>query len=260
MRRVIPAPDLSDGIAVSALLHGLLLVGIWFASRGAVMQLPDQINDTVEVDFLTIDQVTRIREAPKPSIEAAPRETTEGAQSAKIDAPKVVDKDGLPDPKAVPMPNSEGPSDRLDTRKLADLIDKSVVKDDKKRKRFDDLAKSLEKELPQQAVLSPAEAATLVQYMQARITQCFSMPSGAEKLDQMRVTLRITLDEQGAVVGIPSVTEEVGRTAENSGFFRAFSESTKRAILRCQPYNLPAASYAFWREQDITFNPRDLAR
>jgi hypothetical protein len=262
VRPRLPAVDMTGGALISLLLHGLFGIGMWMATRNIVMPLPDLTADeAVDIDFVTVDEVTRVKEAARPSIAAAPRETVEAASTPDtVRTPDVTQREGLPDPAAVPLPASKGAGDRLDTRKLADLIDKSLAKADRKTRQFDDLAKSLERDLPSKAVLSPAEAATLVQYMQARITECFSMPSGAESLDRMRVTLRIVLDAKGAVVGVPEIAEQKGMTAENSGFFRAFTESTRRAILRCQPYNLPPASFEHWREQDISFNPRDLAR
>jgi hypothetical protein len=250
------------GFAVSVLAHIMLFVGLFLLTRNVQLALPDMPVEAIPIEVATIDDIARITETPKSSMEAAPRETVlDGAEKpveSKVE-PKPVEE-GLPKPDAVPPPTSKGETKLLNTKKLADLLDKSVKEADRKPKKFDKLAKSLEKDLPQQATLSPAEAATLAQYMQARITQCFSMPSGAENLDTMRVAVRITLTQDGKVVGVPEVTEAIGQTAENSGFFRAFTESTKRAILRCQPYALPEDKFQFWQEQEISFNPRDMVR
>jgi hypothetical protein len=250
------------GIGLSMFAHAMLFVGLLLLSRNMKMTLPEVPPESILVEVSTIADVARVIETPKPSMQAAPRETVlDGAEKPVESQAKPTPTDeGLPSPDAVPPPSSKGETSRLNTKKLADLLDKSVKEADRKPKKFDKLAKSLEKDLPQQAMLSPAEAATLAQYMQARITQCFSMPSGAENLDRMRVAVRIELTPDGKVVGIPEITEALGQTAENSGFFRAFTESTKRAILRCQPYMLPAEKFQFWQEQEIIFNPRDMVR
>jgi hypothetical protein len=250
------------GITLSVLAHIMLFVGLLLFSRNMTVTLPDTPVEAIAIEVATIDDVSRVVETPKPSIQAAPRETVlDGAEKpVESEAKPVPSDEGLPTPKAVPPPSSKGQTSRLNTKKLADLLDKSVKEADRKPKNFDKFAKSLEKDLLQQATLSPAEAATLAQFMQNRITQCFSMPSGAEDLDRMRVTVRIALTQDGRVVGLPEVTEAIGQTSENSGFFRAFTESTKRAILRCQPYALPADKFQFWQEQDIIFNPRDMVR
>jgi hypothetical protein len=252
----------TSGIGLSVFAHAMLFAGLLMFSRNMSVALPETPPESILVEVATIDDVSRITEAPKPSMQAAPRETVlDGAEKpVESEAKPTPTDEGLPDPSAVPPPSSKGETSRLNTKKLADLLDKSVKEADRKPKKFDSLAKTLEKDLPQQSTLSPAEAATLTQYMQARITQCFSMPSGAENLDRMRVAVRIELTPEGKVVGIPEVTETAGQTAENSGFFRAFTESTKRAILRCQPYILPPAKFQFWQEQEIIFNPRDMVR
>ncbi len=252
----------TTGIGLSFFAHAMLFAGLLMFSRNMVMPLPETPPESILVEVTTINDVARVTQAPKPSVQAAPRETVlDGAEKpVESDAKPTPADEGLPDPTAVPPPSSKGETSRLNTKKLADLLDKSVKEAERKPKKFDKLAKNLEKDLPQQATLSSAEAATLAQYMQARITQCFSMPSGAENLDQMRVAVRIELTQDGKVVGIPEVTESFGQTTENSGFFRAFTESTKRAILRCQPYVLPPEKFQFWQEQEIIFNPRDMVR
>jgi hypothetical protein len=250
------------GIAISLFGHGALLLLALVFTRNMAAQMPELLPEAIPVEVATIDDMQRIKEVPKPSMEAAPRETiTDGAEEPQqSEAEPTPTDEGLPSPDAVPPPTSKGDSGRLNTRKLADLIDKSVKDADKRPKNFDKLAKSLEKDLPQQATLSPMEAATIGDYMKTRITQCFSMPSGAEDIARMRVLVRINLSQDGKVIGVPEVLETAGQTSENAGFFRAFTESTKRAILRCQPYALPADKFMFWREQEINFNPGDLIR
>jgi hypothetical protein len=255
-------PSDTAGIGLSLLGHGALLLLAFLFTRNMVVDLPDMPIDSIPVEVTNIEDMQRITEAAKPSMEAAPRETiTDGAEKpVESEAEPTPTDEGLPAPDAVPPPSSKGDTSRLNTRKLADLIDKSVKEADRKPKNFDKLAKSLEKDLPQQATLSPIEAATIVDYMKTRITQCFSMPAGAEDVNRMRVVVRILLTQEGKVVGVPEVVESSGQTSENAGFFRAFTESTKRAILRCQPYVLPPEKFQFWREQEINFNPSDLVR
>jgi hypothetical protein len=252
----------TTGIGLSVFAHTMLFAGLLMFSRNMSVALPESPPESILVEVATIDDVSRITEAPKPSMQAAPRETVlDGAEKPAESAAKPTPTDeGLPDLSAVPLPTSKGETSRLNTKKLADLLDKSVKEADRKPKKFDKLAKSLEKDLPQQSTLSPAEAATIGQYMQNRITQCFSMPSGAEDVDRMQVMLRITLTQDGKVIGVPSVSQASGQTAENSGFFRAFTEATQRAILRCQPYALPPSKFEFWQEQDINFNPGQMVR
>ncbi len=247
----------------SAALHLLMLTLLALGAQKMTTPLLTPLESSVLVDVVEIADTPKITEAPKPSMEAAPRETV--LDAASEDTPKPVEntpqKDGLPDPKAPPMPaDSKQTGSRLDTNKLATVIDKSVKDANRKPQDFSRLADRLNKDLPKQAELSPLQAATLAQSMQSQVTRCFSMPTGAEGLETLKVTFRIRLTQEGKLIGAPELTEQTGQTAENDAVFRAFTDSTRRAIQRCQPYSLPADLYEFWQEQELTFNPRDFAR
>lgn len=249
---------IATGAGLSMLAH-LAFIGLIIAiSREPTAPLLST-EDNVSVDVETITENSQIKEAPKPSIEAAPRETVlERTETPKVVARQPTDASGVPDPLVGSAKSGDGLL--LNRQKLADLIDKSIKEEDKRPKKFDKLAQKLEKDLPQQALLSPVEAATLVQAMRDKITQCFSMPAGAEDLSKMQVTVHIRLSPEGRLDGPPQVIARTGQTAANTAFFRAFTDATLRATLRCQPYLLPADKYEYWREQDIIFNPKDLVR
>jgi hypothetical protein len=251
------------GFLSSAALHLLVISFIALSAQqmAAPVMLPD--TESILVDVIDIAEQPKTKELPKPSIDAAPRETVvDAASEPEIKPAEVTPKtDGLPDPKAPPIPaDTKKTGSRLDTQKLATVLDKSVKDANKKPREFSDLAKQLEKDLPKQAQLSPLQAATLAQAMQAQVTKCFSMPTGAEGIENMAVTFRIQLTQEGKLVRPPELTEQSGQSNVNADVFRAFTDSTRRAIQRCQPYTLPADMFEFWQEQELTFNPRDFAR
>jgi hypothetical protein len=256
--------DTHLGFLSSAVLH---LAALTLLALGAQnMAVPIQMlqdDESVLVDVVEISDRAKITEAPSPSMEAAPRETIVDAASEDTnkpaeDTPKT---DGLPDPKAPPLPaDMKKTGSRFDSQKLATVIDKSVKDANKKPQDFSKLADRLNKDLPRQAILSPMQAATLGQAMQAQVTKCFSMPTGAEGIETMIVTFRIRLTKEGTLVGAPELTEQTGQTDGNAAVFRAFTDSTRRAIQRCQPYTLPPELFEFWQDQELVFNPRDFAR
>lgn len=89
--------------------------------------------------------------------------------------------------------------------------------------------------------------------LRAQIQRCWNPPIGAQGAEDLIVTIQMSLNENGTVSGSPTVT--------NSGsnpFFQAAADSARRAVLRCQPYNLPPEKYDTWREVRVTFDPRDL--
>jgi hypothetical protein len=251
------------GFLSSAALHmlAILFLALGAQQLGTPMLMP--LDESILVDVVEIADTPKITEAPKPSIQAAPRETVLDAAAAQDVKPAEVTpkKEGLPDPKAPPLPKDlKKKGSRLDTQKLATVLDKSLKDASHTPRQFSDLAKQLEKDLPKQAQLSPLQAATLAQAMQAQVTKCFSMPSGAEGIESMAATFRIHLTKDGKLVAPPELTEQSGQTSDNAAVFQAFTDSTRRAIQRCQPYSLPPEQFEFWQDQELIFNPRDFAR
>ncbi|WP_453968844.1 cell envelope biogenesis protein TolA [Amorphus sp. MBR-141] len=89
--------------------------------------------------------------------------------------------------------------------------------------------------------------------LRAQIQRCWNPPVGAQGAEDLIVTVQMQLNQNGTVSGSPEVI--------NSGsnpFFQAAADSARRAVLRCQPYNLPLEKYDTWREVRVTFDPRDL--
>jgi colicin import membrane protein len=91
--------------------------------------------------------------------------------------------------------------------------------------------------------------------LRARIAQCWSPPPGGLGAGEIVVKLRLKLNEDGTLVGYPTVA--------NSGaslFFQAAADSAVRAVYQCQPYALPAEKYALWRDMILNFDPSDMYR
>lgn len=91
--------------------------------------------------------------------------------------------------------------------------------------------------------------------LRARIADCWTPPPGGLGADQIVVKLRLKLNEDGTLVGYPTVA--------NSGaspFFRAAADSAVRAVYQCQPYALPSEKYALWRDIILNFDPSEMYR
>lgn len=89
--------------------------------------------------------------------------------------------------------------------------------------------------------------------LRARISQCWNPPVGGLGAEVLKVKLRLRLGRDGMLASRPEV---VNRAA--SPFFVAASESAVRAVMLCQPYQLPAAKYALWRDMILNFDPREM--
>ncbi|MDQ0313963.1 TonB C-terminal domain-containing protein [Amorphus orientalis] len=89
--------------------------------------------------------------------------------------------------------------------------------------------------------------------LRSQIQQCWNPPIGARGADDLLVRVEMRLNPDGSVVGSPEVLN-----SSANPFFQAAADSARRAVLRCQPYNLPAEKYETWRQVRVTFDPRDL--
>jgi TolA protein len=91
--------------------------------------------------------------------------------------------------------------------------------------------------------------------LRARIANCWTPPPGGLGADQIVVKLRLKLNEDGTLVGYPTVAN-----SGSSPFFEAAADSAVRAVYQCQPYELPKAKYALWRDMILNFDPSDMYR
>jgi len=91
--------------------------------------------------------------------------------------------------------------------------------------------------------------------LRARIAQCWSPPPGGLGAGQIVVKLRLKLNEDGTLVGYPTVAN-----SGSSPFFQAAADSAVRAVYQCQPYALPSDKYALWRDMILNFDPSEMYR
>jgi len=91
--------------------------------------------------------------------------------------------------------------------------------------------------------------------LRARIAQCWSPPPGGLGAEQIVVKLRMKLNEDGTLVGYPTVANRGA-----SPFFQAAADSAVRAVYQCQPYALPSDKYALWRDMILNFDPSEMYR
>jgi colicin import membrane protein len=89
--------------------------------------------------------------------------------------------------------------------------------------------------------------------LRARIAQCWNPPPGGLGADAIIVKLRLKLNEDGSLIGYPSVAN-----SGSSPFFQAAADSAVRAVFQCQPYTLPSDKYSVWRDMILTFDPRQM--
>lgn len=263
------------GAAHLALLAGLSLT--WSMQES---NFPS-FNEAIPVEVVEVSDLPRITEPPKPSMEAAPQEMVEAAapeisptEAAPAEpekpAPQPVSPVPAPDAKNEPPPEPKKPepakadakpkavkkADRsFEAQELANLIDKNLPKAKRKPLDTSEFAKSIEKSLPKGARLDARATATLEQAIRAQVAPCWNPPIGGEDVRNMTVLLRIQLNREGAVIGVPEVLDQTGVTPGNQSYARAFADSARRAVMRCSPIELPQEYYDAWKLFELNFDP-----
>ncbi len=89
--------------------------------------------------------------------------------------------------------------------------------------------------------------------LRAKISQCWNPPVGGLGAEAIKVKLRLRLREDGVLSREPEVVNRAG-----SPFFRAAADAAVRAVMLCQPYQLPARKYALWRDMILNFDPKEM--
>jgi outer membrane biosynthesis protein TonB len=219
---------------------------------------------------------------PEPKKEEVKKEEPKKEEPKKAEEPKPLDSDPLKDlikdtVDEKPEPKKEEPKKETKTAETKPK-DKPKPKPEKKKpdKDFnpDEISALLNKiDDKRTAPLKPTEqegspkkgefnvsgaddgiAATLIDLLRQRISQCWSIPPGAREAD-ITVRVRFQLNPDGSVIGMPEVLGGSGDPV-----FTATAQSAVAAVMECQNYDfLPADKYDLWREITFRFNPNQMA-
>ena len=181
----------------------------------------------------------------KPKEAEAKKEPLPKKAEAKPEKPK--DK-----PKPKPAPQAEQKHDRNADR-LAALLNK--IPDAAKEPRAVDAPRYAPKRpvKGQSSGTQMTMAVNEIDALRAKIAQCWSPPPGGLGADVIIIKLRLQLNEDGSLIGYPTVANSGG-----SPFFQAAADSAVRAVFQCQPYELPSEKYAVWRDLILNFDPRQM--
>lgn len=210
---------------------------------------------------------------PKPKVEPAPSIEKLIADAADFapqkleetfirvaSAPKPAKRPPLPKakPKELPLLPNENKTpelEPLDDSRIAALLDKLEEKPlEDIELDFGDLETgSLDGDL-----LEDIEVASLSQFefnaVKSRMTQCWSIPAGAQDAGSVVVKVGFKLNQFAEVIGVPQVLNNSLHPS-----FQVMAESAVRAILECGPYDmLPAEKFDVWSEFTMEFDPRSM--
>jgi len=254
-------------ILVAGAAHLALFAGLSLSWSLMSKDIPP-IVEPIPVEFVDISDVPTVQEKPKPSIEAAPRETVEETEPevtepeptpeaplppvevAPKEAPKPKEQPKKPDPKPAEKPKPK--------RDLSNLIDKSL-KDAPRKTKPSDFAKSIEQAIPEGAKLDTRTMATLAQAIRERIYRCWDPNAGGPDARNIRTLLRVRVQRDGTIIGRPEVLSQSGVGAGNAAYGRVARDAAIRAVMNpaCSLAGLPPELYDGWKDFELNFDPSE---
>lgn len=196
---------------------------------------------------------------PKPVAEAKPKEEPKPIEK-KPDPPKVdpiaealKKEEKKPPPKpqvqaATPPPQK--PKERtFDQSKIAALLDKR----DPSRQAVAGETLNSNAALGLSKGKAADNSATWGSMFQSQVERCWKKPYGGIESQNPEAAFTIRLKRDGTLEGMP-VPEGTPATP----YLRVYQESALRAIIECQPYNLPAAFFDEWKYFAPVFTERKI--
>lgn len=93
----------------------------------------------------------------------------------------------------------------------------------------------------------------MVRAIQKRLRACWRLEPGARNAENLAVRVTVHFKPDGTVQNIQFADSQ--RLATDN-FFRSAAENARRAILNCQPFNLPVREYFVWQRVNLNFDPR----
>jgi outer membrane biosynthesis protein TonB len=191
---------------------------------------------------------------PKPVVENKPKEEPKPAEKPveKKPDPKVdpiaealkKEEAKKPPPKpqtqaATPPPQPQKPKERVfDQSKIAALLDK---RDPTRQAMAGDTLNS-NASLGLSKGKAADNSATWGAMFKSQVERCWKKPYGGIESQNPEVSFTIKLKRDGTLEATP-IPEE----SPSTPYLRVYQESALRAIIECQPYNLPAAYFEEWK-------------
>jgi outer membrane biosynthesis protein TonB len=225
---------------------------------GKITEKPPVVTETTPPPAPKVEEkpVEKKPDPPKPVAEAKPKEEPkpiEKKPEPKVDpiaeAIKKEEKKPKPPVQAAKPPEPAKPKTEraFDQSKIAALLDK---RDPTRQAVTGDTLNS-------NAALGLAKgkaadnSATWGALFQSQVERCWKKPYGGIEAQKSEAAFAIKLKRDGTLEGMP-VPEGTPATP----YLRVYQESALRAIIECQPYNLPAAYFEEWKYFAPVFTER----
>jgi hypothetical protein len=95
----------------------------------------------------------------------------------------------------------------------------------------------------------PKEVAIVIQILRDRVRRKWRLPAPQREQQPSVVTLRLRFNENGTLSAPPQVID-----ARDSAYFKVESENAISAVMACQPFAFPRATYDVWKDVILRFD------
>jgi len=147
-------------------------------------------------------------------------------------------------PQEPPKPKQER---AFDQSKIAALLDKR----DPSRAAVTGAQMNSQASLGTAKGMSADNSATWGAMFRQQVERCWKKPYGGVEAQKVEAVFTIRLKRDGTLEAMP-----VPLPGGSSPYFRVYQESAQRAIIECQPYNLPAAYFDEWKFFEPAFTEK----
>ena len=227
---------------------------------GKISEKPPVVTDTSPPPTPKVEEkpVEKKPDPPKPVAETKPKEEPKPIEK-KPDPPKVdpiaealKKEEKKPPPKPVaqaapPQPPKPKAERTFDQTKIAALLDKR----DPSRQAIAGDTLNSNAALGLSHGKAADNSATWGAMFQSQVERCWKKPYGGIESQNPEIVFDIRLKRDGTLEGAP-IPEGTPATP----YLRVYQESALRAIIECQPYNLPAAYFDEWKYFAPVFTER----
>ena len=262
---------LKRSIIGSGLFHVVVIVTAsvaWPVSYEPAEESPP----VVPIELVTIAAISNIaaqeREQPRPDAMAEVTPPPAQEMAVLVPPPEPVEMEPAPlEPKpeppkpataqstapanpAVPRRRPEPPKQNFDVDSVLALLDKRANRPPPQAN-----AKTAEQTIrgigAQNAFTLDIQDALL-----AQMRECWNVPVGAPKPEELIVQVRVFLAPDGRLAQPPALEPASRAAAASNPYMRTAAEAALRAVSVCEPYRrLPRERYEAWREIVMTFDP-----
>ena len=203
-------------------------------------------------------------EAPKPqasteiaSLPDKPQEVSPDPVDEPVDQPKPEEAalpERIPTPKARPEPPKRTEvAARQESDFNADQIEALLNRQDTAgggaaRSREQASLGSDTQQVAQTLSISEIDA------LRRKVESCWQLVAGMSGAEDVRIQVKMNLNQSGYIDGQPQVDARGGTDTAR----RTLSDSVRRAVLRCEPYELPIEKYGVWSNVVLNFDPSQM--